>query len=67
MIARSMSKVLLVITALILINPVQAESTLTGNIGITTNYVWRGITQTDDRAAVSAGLDYYRESGWYAG
>jgi len=38
-----------------------------GNIGITNNYVWRGFTQTQDQAAVSGGLDYSAESGFYAG
>ena len=45
----------------------QAESSLTGNIGVTTNYVWRGVTKSDDRAAVSSGLDYAHTSGWYLG
>lgn len=45
----------------------QAESSLTGNIGVTTNYMWRGITKSDDRAAVSSGLDYAHSSGWYIG
>jgi len=40
---------------------------LEGNIGITNNYVWRGLTQTQDQAAVSGGLDYTAESGFYAG
>lgn len=40
---------------------------LEGNIGITNNYVWRGFTQTQDQAAVSGGLDYSHESGFYAG
>lgn len=44
-----------------------AESSLTGNIGVTTNYMWRGITKSDDRAAVSSGLDYAHTSGWYIG
>lgn len=45
----------------------QAESPLTGNIGVTTNYVWRGVTRSDDGAAVSAGIDYVHTSGWYIG
>lgn len=44
-----------------------AVAELEGNIGITNNYVWRGITQTQDQAAVSGGLDYTAESGFYAG
>lgn len=28
------------------------------NIGVGSNYIWRGVTQTGDEAAVSGGLDY---------
>jgi len=45
----------------------QVAAELEGNIGITNNYVWRGFTQTQDQAAVSGGLDYSAESGFYAG
>lgn len=37
------------------------------NIGATSNYVWRGISQTDDAAAISGGLDWSGASGLYAG
>lgn len=67
MTARSKSKVLFATWMLTLVNAVQAESSLVGNIGITTNYIWRGISQSNDRSAVSAGLDYTDESGWYVG
>lgn len=39
---------------------------IVGNVGLTTNYVFRGITQTDDGPAVSGGFDY-ENSGFYAG
>ncbi|NIR61933.1 MAG: hypothetical protein GWO02_21825 [Gammaproteobacteria bacterium] len=38
-----------------------------GNVGVTSNYIWRGVTQTDDGAAIQGGLDYAHESGLYAG
>lgn len=38
-----------------------------GNIGITSNYVWRGASQTDDSPAVSGGFDWSSESGFYLG
>jgi uncharacterized protein (TIGR02001 family) len=44
-----------------------AAAEFSANIGATSNYVWRGVTQTDDAAAVSGGLDYAHESGFYAG
>jgi uncharacterized protein (TIGR02001 family) len=37
------------------------------NVGATSNYVWRGITQSADDAAVSGGLDYSHDSGVYVG
>ncbi|MDH5764391.1 MAG: TorF family putative porin [Gammaproteobacteria bacterium] len=46
-------------------SPVVAE--VTGNIGVSNNYIWRGVTQTDDEAAVSGGIDYSHKSGLYIG
>lgn len=43
----------------------QAE--LSANIGATSNYLWRGVTQTDDGAAIQGGVDFAHESGFYAG
>ena len=37
------------------------------NVGATTNYLWRGVTQSADTASVSGGLDWSDESGLYAG
>ncbi len=49
------------------INLSHAESPLTGNIGLTSNYIWRGVTQTGDDSAISGGVDYAHASGFYAG
>jgi uncharacterized protein (TIGR02001 family) len=38
-----------------------------GNAAVSSNYMWRGMTQTDDAAAVSGGFDLSTESGFYAG
>ena len=46
---------------------VLAESPLTANVGVASNYIWRGATQTDDASAVSGGIDYAHASGFYAG
>lgn len=43
------------------------EHTLSGNIGITSQYVFRGLTQTDGKPAIQGGLDYVHSSGLYAG
>ncbi len=44
-----------------------AQAGLSANIGATSNYLWRGVTQTDDGAAVSGGLDWSHDSGFYLG
>ena len=44
-----------------------AQAELSANIGATSNYVWRGQTQTQDQAAISGGIDYNHDSGFYAG
>ncbi|NQY34588.1 MAG: hypothetical protein HRT37_06405 [Alteromonadaceae bacterium] len=40
---------------------------LSANVGVTNNYLWRGVTQTSNAAAVSGGIDYEDKSGFYAG
>jgi uncharacterized protein (TIGR02001 family) len=44
-----------------------AQAEFSANIGATSNYVWRGMTQTMDDAAISGGIDYAHDSGFYAG
>lgn len=44
-----------------------AVAEISANVGMTSNYIWRGTSQSADRAAVSGGLDYSHESGFYAG
>ena len=39
----------------------------TGNAAVTNNYIWRGVTQTSDQAAVQGGVDWGHDSGLYAG
>lgn len=45
----------------------QAMAGASGNIGVTSNYIWRGVEQAGGDAAVSGGLDYEAESGAYVG
>lgn len=45
----------------------QGPWSFSANIGAVSNYVWRGVTQTGDQAAVQGGLDVAHESGFYAG
>ena len=44
-----------------------ATEGLSANIGLTNNYIWRGVTQTDDKPAVSGGIDYTTNKGIYLG
>jgi uncharacterized protein (TIGR02001 family) len=44
-----------------------ADEGIVANVGVTNNYIWRGVTQTDDKPAVSAGIDYATDTGIYVG
>ena len=44
-----------------------AEVTLSGNVALTSNYVFRGYSQTDNGPAVQGGFDLEHDSGFYAG
>ena len=48
------------------IAPTVAQAGVSANIGAVTNYVFRGVEQTET-ASASAGLDYEDESGIYVG
>lgn len=41
--------------------------TLTGNVGFYSQYIFRGLTQTDRDPALQGGFDYAHSSGFYAG
>jgi len=45
----------------------QSMAAMEANIGVANNYIWRGMTQTQDQASISGGLDYSGESGFYLG
>ena len=44
-----------------------AYADVTANIGATSNYLWRGVSQTQDAVAVQGGVDYEHDSGFYLG
>lgn len=44
-----------------------AVAAVEGNVGVTSNYMWRGMSQTNGAASVSGGLDWSDDSGWSAG
>jgi uncharacterized protein (TIGR02001 family) len=73
-----MRKVLLATAsvAAIMASPVFAQTapaapaslhTVTGNLAITSQYIYRGLTQTNGKPAVQGGFDYAHASGFYAG
>ena len=43
-----------------------AYAEISGNLGVTSNYLWRGLSQNGTEASVSGGLDYSGD-GFYAG
>ena len=60
-----------VVVSLVTASPVLSAAPqdyeLSANFGAASNYIWRGVTQSNDTAAVSGGMDYSRKTGVYAG
>lgn len=50
-----------------LVSAAPQEHQLSANFGVASNYIWRGVTQNNDRVAASGGVDYAHKSGGYAG
>lgn len=44
-----------------------AQAQVTGNLGLTSDYRFRGISQTQNAPAVQGGIDYNHSSGFYVG
>lgn len=57
------------LAALLVAGPLaaRAEGTLGGLVAVTTDYVFRGLSQTRGDPALQAGLQYRMEGGWFAG
>ncbi len=47
--------------------PPEPDWTFTGNVGLFSQYVFRGISQTNEKPAVQGGFDLGHKSGFYAG
>lgn len=47
--------------------PPPSPHTITGNVGMYSDYVFRGISQTGGDPAIQGGLDYSHSSGFYLG
>ena len=41
--------------------------TITGNVGLFSQYIFRGLTQTDQQPALQGGFDYAHSGGFYVG
>ena len=67
------SKLLVAVLGALCAMPVMAADapasphTVTSNVGVISNYVFRGITQTSGSPAIQGGMDYAHASGFYAG
>lgn len=44
-----------------------AQAELSGNVALTTDYIWRGVSQTLEDPAIQGGLDFSNKSGIYLG
>jgi len=74
---RNVLSVITLISALVLVSAGSSRAedeeksdfpgTFSANVGFTTDYVWRGLSQTDNGAAVQGGLDWSSELGFYLG
>jgi uncharacterized protein (TIGR02001 family) len=60
-------KKILAIVAMALFTATAAHSQVTGNLGLTSDYRFRGVSQTQNAPAVQGGIDYNHKSGFYVG
>ncbi len=49
------------------VKPPPDPYTITGNFGIYSQYIFRGLRQTDGKPAFQGGFDYAHTNGWYMG
>ena len=55
------------IAVILLATSVQASADVAGNFGVTSTYLWRGVSLSANGPAVSGGIDYSNDGGIYAG
>ena len=60
-------KKILAIVAWTLFAATAAQAQVTGNLGLTSDYRFRGVSQTQNAPAVQGGIDYNHKSGFYVG
>jgi len=47
--------------------PAHGQAEVSFNVGVASNYLFRGVTQTDDGPAIQGGIDFEADSGFYIG
>ena len=62
-----MMKKTLIASALLATTSTCALAEISGNVTMATDYVFRGISQTDNQFAIQGGFDYEHDSGLYVG
>jgi uncharacterized protein (TIGR02001 family) len=60
-------KQILAIVAMALVTATAAQAQVTGNMSLTSDYRFRGVSQTQNAPAVQGGIDYAHSSGFYVG
>lgn len=54
-------------SSLAVLAPASVQAGVTGNVGVVSDYIFRGIPQNGTSAAAQGGIDYESDSGLYAG
>jgi uncharacterized protein (TIGR02001 family) len=61
------SKLIVAVLGALIAAPAMADSPFSGNVSLTTDYLYRGVTQTDHNGAIQGGFDYANPNGVYVG
>jgi uncharacterized protein (TIGR02001 family) len=61
------SKLLVAVLGTLIALPALADSPFSANVSLTTNYLFRGMSQTGGKPALQGGFDYANPNGFYAG
>ena len=62
-----MHKIVMAVSAAVLGLSGVAQADFSGNAALTSDYVFRGVSQNDNDMAIQGGFDYNHDSGFYAG
>ncbi|WP_286267514.1 TorF family putative porin [Thalassotalea atypica] len=63
----NMSSMVILSSLIAIPTSVYAVDGLYANVGFTNSYLWRGLEQTNGDSAISGGIDYESQSGFYVG